>query len=204
MFQNFPIQDQSQTLLTIAGVLMCLAGWLLFRLGTRVAGMGIGMGLGFGLGNVAASVAKLPPDQAMLAMGAGALIGIIGGLLLVKALTNYLFAITGFLFGALLARLALETYSAMNEQTFVLNSTSSLILLGGSAVGAVLAVMAKKTIMVVVTAYVGTTLLSMAFPVIATSSGYFWAILATSIMWQGFVFERISRPRRKPDHSQKL
>lgn len=184
------------------GIILLLFGWLVFRAGTRVLGVGLGVGLGFFVGEVLNIVLKIDRESGLLLTLACCAIGGIAALFLLRAVTNFLFALIGFLFGALLGRLGSEVYATMEGQEFVLSQESGMIILGVAVFTALLAVWLQRLIMILTTSYMGATFLVAGVPALVAYPWSFPAVLVSGILWQSSIMGRIfatKKRRRKPD-----
>ncbi len=191
--------NEVEVLLTITGVALCLGGWVIFHLGTRLIGLSIGLGFGFGFGYLLALALQLEGDIASLVQAACALLGGFGGLLLIKAVTTFAFGATGFLFGALLGRLGGELWLQSQGTEFAFTQETVLIILGGAVAMGLLAVWLKRMIIVVVTSFMGATFLVAGIPWLgerepASVLGVFLVAVAWQLLFAGRLFSRSRRP----------
>lgn len=196
MSQWFPAQTESELLFTIYGLVLLLGGWIIFRVGTRLAGVALGVGFGFFIGEVLNVVLHVDRTMGLYVTIGCSIIGALGAIFMIKAVTNFLFATAGFLFGALLGRLGAEIYADWHQVPFTLDAHSASIILPAALVTALLAVFLQRLIMILVTSFMGATFLIAGVPAL-TQPWAFPAVLAGGIFWQGFVLSRIFR-RRKP------
>lgn len=186
------------------GVILLLFGWLVFRAGTRVLGMALGVGLGFFVGEVLNVVLKIDRESGLLLTLACCAIGGIAALFMLRAVTNFLFALIGLLFGALLGRLGAEVYASMQGHEFVFSQESGVVILGVAVATALVAVWLQRLIMILTTSYMGATFLVAGVPGLVTYPWSFPAVLVAGILWQGSIMGRIfstRKRRRKPDNA---
>jgi hypothetical protein len=97
-----PEQTEAQTILTIIGAVLCLGGWFLIYLGTRVAGLSAGLAGGLVLGQILVGLFGVEQETSGWWIIACALLGAGIGLVVMMAATRLVFAITGLLLGALI------------------------------------------------------------------------------------------------------
>lgn len=195
------MQTDEQVIFTIIGTGLCLGGWAVFYLGTRVLGLALGLGFGFFFGELLAMVLKLDTQPANLVSLACALLGAFGGLVLMRATTTFAFGLAGFLFGALLGRLGLEIHAEVNRETFRFTTESSVIVLLAAATMGVLAVWLQKYVMIVITSYIGANFLVEGVDALAKAWPWsFLAILLAGILWQWVLVSRLLTDdgRRRP------
>jgi hypothetical protein len=96
-----PAQTETETILTILGAVLCLGGWLLIWLGTRVAGISLGLAAGVLSGQVLAGLIGWNQEAfGWCLLGSGA-VGAVAGLWVVRGTTRLMFGLAGLLLGAL-------------------------------------------------------------------------------------------------------
>ncbi len=194
-----PVQTESELVFTVVGLALLLGGWIIFRLGTRLLGVGLGAGFGFFIGEVLNVVLKVDRNLGLyITIGCSA-IGALGAIFMIKAVTNFLFALIGFLFGALIGRIAAEVQADVNQVEFALNSQSGVIILVAAVVTALMAVWLQRLIMILITSYMGATFLVAGVDYLSIQPWAFPAVLSAGIFWQGYVLGRLFRRSRKVD-----
>jgi hypothetical protein len=97
-----PEQTEAETILTIVGAVLCLSGWLLVYLGTRLAGISAGLAAGLVAGQVLIGLMEVPAGQSGWWLIASGVVGAFGGLFLVGMAARIAFGLAGLLIGALL------------------------------------------------------------------------------------------------------
>lgn len=196
--------NETEVLLTIFGFALASGGWAIFHLGTRLIGVTIGLGFGFGFGYLLAMVLQLTGNVASLIEMACALLGAFGGLLLVRAVTNFAFGATGFLFGALLGRLASEMYLQSQGQPFAFTQDVVLGILASAIAVGLLALWLKRLIIILVTSYVGATFLTAGVPWLEQSEPTsVLAVFLIAVAWQSFLAGRLLSGGGKRAESEK-
>lgn len=192
------MQSDEQVLYTIFGVGLCLGGWLLFWLGSRLVGLALGMSFGFVFGNLLALVLKLEENPTLLVLLACSLMGAFGGFLLMRAATTFVFGLAGFLFGALLGRMGAEFYALYHEDDFAFTAPVVLAVVGSGLLMGLLAVYMQKYIMIVVTSYVGATFLVGGVEFLQTHMPWsFLCVIIAAIGWQSILVGRLLSDRRR-------
>lgn len=194
------MQDGAQLTFVIIGLTLLLLGWLIFRAGTRLLGIGLGAGFGFFLGEVLNVLLKVDRNIGlMITIGCSA-VGGLGALIMIKAVTNFLFAVIGLLFGALLGRLGAEIHAAYNQTEFVFTKEAGFAIMGMAFFTAIVAIWLQRFIMILITSYMGATFLVAGVDYLQMHAWAFPAVLAAGVIWQGFVLGRIfsTRKYRKP------
>jgi len=193
------MQTDEQVLYTIFGVGLCLGGWLLFWLGSRLVGLALGMAFGFVFGQLLTMVLNLQPNQAMLVLLACCLMGAFGGFLLMRAATTFVFGLAGFLFGVLIGRIGAEFHAIYYQNTaFGWSPPVSLAVAGSGIVMAILAVYMQKYIMVIITSYVGATFLVGGVEFLQKHMPWsFVCVLVSAILWQAILVGRLLADRRR-------
>lgn len=194
------MRTDEQVLYTIIGIALCVGGWLLFWLGSRLVGLALGMAFGFGFGHVLGLVLKLQESPEMLVLLACSSMGAFGGFLLVRAATRFVFGLVGFLFGALLGRMGGEFYALYHEQDFVFTAPVVLSIVGSGLVVGVLAMYMQKYIMIVITSYVGATFTVGGVEFLQEHMPWsFVCVLIAAMAWQAVLVGRLISDRRCHD-----
>ncbi|MGI8905460.1 MAG: DUF4203 domain-containing protein [Candidatus Sumerlaeaceae bacterium] len=153
------MQTETQVIYTILGAVLCLGGWAIFWLGSRLLGLALGMAFGFFFGDLLGLVLKLDENATVLVLLACSIMGAFGGLLLMRAATTFVFGLAGFLFGALLGRMGCEMYAEVKQETYAFTAPIAVIVIAAGMVMGVLAFWMQKYIMILITSYVGSTFL---------------------------------------------
>lgn len=197
------MQSEEQVIYTILGAALCLGGWIIFWLGSRIIGLALGMGFGFAFGQLLSLVLKLDPNATLLVLLACSLMGAFGGFLLMRVTTMFLFALSGFLFGALLGRLAADYYFISRGESFQFTMPVSVSIAAAGALVAALAVWMQKYIVIIITSYVGATFLVGGVEFLARGMPWsFPALLLVAIAWQVLLVTRLiqggSRQAKEP------
>jgi hypothetical protein len=154
------MQTESDALFTIFGASLCLGGWIVFYMGSRLVGVALGAALGFVFGTAVGIVLKLPESPSMLIQLSCGLLGGFGGLVFMKAATSFLFGLTGFLFGLMLGRLGSEVYFEIRKMGFAFTNEVILAIVASGTIVGLLAVWMQKYIMILVTSFIGASFLS--------------------------------------------
>jgi hypothetical protein len=195
---NLSLQAQSGAELTfvIIGLVLLLGGWLVFRFGTRLLGIALGAAMGFFIGEVLNVILKVDRDLGlMITIGCSA-IGGLAALIMIRAVTNLLFAIIGLLFGALLGRLGAEIYAAMHHTEFIFSKEAGLAIMAVAIVTAIAAIWLQRLIMILTTSYMGATFLVAGVDYLTARPMSFPVILTAGIIWQAFILGRIFVSRK--------
>jgi hypothetical protein len=191
MHENVPI------LLVAAGGMLCLGGWVLFWFGSRLIGTVLGMGFGFGFGQVLSLVMGLDADTAVLVSLGCAALGALGGLVLARTASTLLFAVTGFLVGALLGRIAVQIYFVVQDDPFRFTSLAIAAILGCAVLVALLAMWMQRSIVIIVTSYVGATLFAVGWEIVPSRLPWFLlSVFAVSVIWQTILVTRLIHTRQ--------
>ena len=190
---TIPAEWQSSWILTTAGLVLLLGGWIVFRAGSRLLALAMGAGFGFFIGEVLGVILKVDRQSSLLITAGCCAVGGIAALVMIRAVTNMLFAIIGLLFGALLGRVGAEIYAQMNHTEFVLSQQTGLIILGVAVAVALLSIWLQRLIMILVTSYMGATFLVAGVEYLSQRALAFPAVMAAGVIWQGFVLGRIFR-----------
>ncbi len=199
---SMPVQSESELLFTIAGLALLLGGWIIFRMGSKLLGVALGAGFGFFVGEILNVVLKVDRNQGLYITIGCSIVGTLAAMFMIRAISNFLFALIGLLFGALLGRLGSETYADYLGVEFVLNPQSGAIIGGVAIATALVAVWLQRLIMILITSYMGATFLVAGVAYLSMQPWAFPAVLAAGIVWQGFVLGRIMRRRPKPAKEQ--
>jgi hypothetical protein len=179
------MEPNVELLLGISGAILCLGGWILFHVGTRLVGVAIGLGFGFGFGMALGMVLRLTPGGEQLVMLACSLLGAIGGFIFVRFATSFLFALAGFLFGAMLGRVGSDIHATLTHTSPAITPAVAAAIAISGFVVAILAIVLQKLIVVIITSFVGATFLTAAIP--RTENFEVWVLLGFfigSVVWQ--------------------
>lgn len=186
-----------QVIIVILGAAMCVGGWVLFWVGSRLIGIVFGMGFGFVFGQLLAIAMDLQGQGVGLVLVACSLMGAIGGFFLMRAATTLMFALIGFLFGALLGRIGIQVYNVVQDLPFQLSAISIATILASGVAMALLALWLQKAIVVVVTSYMGAAFLTTSVPWLAAH--YPWGFLGVFViaaLWQTILVTRLLESKR--------
>lgn len=195
-----PVESESELLFLIAGVILLIGGWLIFKLGSRLLGVALGAGFGFFLGEVLNVILKIDRDTGLYITIGCSFLGAIAAIFMIRAVTNFLFALIGFLFGALIGRLGYESYASYQQIEFAITAESGIIILAAAGICALLAVWLQRLIMILITCYMGATFLAGGLTWFETRPWGFPALFLGGIIWQAFILGRIFdiKPRGIP------
>ncbi|MGB9692737.1 MAG: hypothetical protein ACPL7D_11290 [Candidatus Sumerlaeaceae bacterium] len=186
----------ADTLLLTFGVILCFGGWVALWLGSRLIGAVFGLGLGFVFGVAFSLALGMEAGAAALLQLGCSLMGAIGGVFFIRALNSFLLALVGFLFGILVARLILQMHAGLGGQPYTLTPQIAIILVVVGAAGAGGALWIRRTLAIVVTAFVGATFLCAGFaPLHDMLPWSFVALLLASLAIQMFLSRLFSRKR---------
>ncbi|MCX7626721.1 MAG: hypothetical protein N2Z21_11010 [Candidatus Sumerlaeaceae bacterium] len=191
-----------QILSLVFGVILCGGGWLALWLGTRLIGAVMGLGMGFVFGLAFSIALGLDVGARSLVELGCSVMGALGGVFFIRALNAFILALIGFLFGILLARLAIQLYCAAYGISYQLTPQVALVLViigAGTAAGAL---WLRRGVAILITAFVGTSFLTASLPILYQFLPWsFLAILVGSLVIQNFLSQLFSR--RKSVVSQK-
>lgn len=184
--------EDVQVITGILGAALCLGGWALVWLGTRLIGAGVGMGFGFGFALLAVLAINPEPGTAQAVVVAGLVAGALAGLLLTKYLTTFVFGMVGVLLGLLAGRLGVAAAGGGLEQPLEMTAQTAGILAGAAVAGGVAAVILRKHIVIAITSGAGAYL-------VVTSVAFFsrtpllWllGIFLASVVWQAILVTRL-------------
>lgn len=191
------MQSEAQVIYTIVGAGLCVGGWALFWVGSRLLGVALGVAFGFFFGELLGIVLKLEANAALLAQLTCSILGALGGLMAMRAASTFAFALAGFLFGALLGRLGSELYAQWHHETYAFTTQVAIAVAASGGVMAVLALLMQKYIMIVITSYVGATFLVPSVEVLANHEPWATpAVILASILWQVILLTRLITSRR--------
>ncbi|MBX7246396.1 MAG: DUF4203 domain-containing protein [Candidatus Sumerlaeaceae bacterium] len=177
--------ENLQLILLILGAALCIGGWVLFYVGTRLLGIGFGLGFGFAFGAILCAVIKLqgPQEQALILICSA--IGAVGGIFLARFVTSFLFFLIGFLFGAMLGRIGTELYFNATSQVFTWTPAIGAVVAGSGLAIGLLSMWLQKYVMIVITSFIGATYLVAGIPALARHRELaFLAIFVVSVGWQ--------------------
>lgn len=199
------IQSESELTFTIIGLALLLGGWILFRLGTRLLGVGLGAGFGFFIGEVLNIVLKIDRNVGLYVTIGCSMIGALAAIFMLRAVANFLFALIGFLFGALAGRIAAEVYADWHNLPFALNGQAAMIILPAAGITALLAVWLQRLIMILITSYMGATFLVAGVDYLTRQPLAFPLVLVAGIFWQSFILGKIfKRSKQTPPPRKRL
>lgn len=197
---SFPVQSETDLIFMLCGLALLLFGWLIFRMGTRLFSVGLGAGFGFFFGEVLSVVLEIDRDAGLYITIGCSIVGALFATFMIRAVTNFLFALIGFLFGALIGRVGSEIYMNSQQMDFAFTSESGIIILATAAVTAIIAVWLQRLIMILITSYMGATFLVAGSEYLSMQPWAFPAVLAGGVFWQGYVLgQMFRRHRRKAD-----
>lgn len=193
---SLPVQSQEELVFILVGLVLLLGGWIVFRAGTRLLALALGAGFGFFLGEMLNVVLKVDRDVGLwITVGCSA-VGGLGAVIMIRAVTNFLFALIGLLFGALMGRLGAEVYAQFHQVPFEINRDTGLAIAAVAGVTTILAVWLQRLIMILITSYMGATFLVAGVDALSIQPLAFPAVLGAGIIWQGFVLGRIFKKRK--------
>ncbi len=196
---ELPAYTSTDLTFVILGAVLLLFGWIIFRAGTRVFSLALGTGFGFFVGEVLNIILKVDRDFGLMITIGTSAVGALAAFFMVKAITNFVFAFIGFLFGALLGRLAAEVHADMNQTEFVFSKEAGGAILALGLVTGVLAMWLQRLIMILITSYMGATFLVAGVPLLSQYPIAFPAVLMAGILWQAMIMGRIfSRKKTAP------
>lgn len=187
-----------QAILLIVGLLLCLGGWVALWLGMRLVGAAFGLGLGFIFGNAFCFALGLGGGTRALVELGCAFLGAVGGIFFIRALTSFLVTVVGFLLGVMLARLGFEMLSSAAGHPYVLTPRVALVAVGGGALMAMVALWLRRQLVIVITAFVGTSFLCAALPLLDRLLPWsFVAVFIASLVVQGGLSRALQRRGRE-------
>lgn len=198
------MQENVPILLVAFGGMLCLGGWVLFWFGTRLIGAVLGMGFGFGFGQVLSIAMGLDVNSAILVSLGCALLGALAGVVMARTAATLLFAVTGFLFGALLGRIGVQVYFVARDEQFVLSALPIAVILACAVALALLAIWLQRTIVIMVTSYMGASLLAAGWAIVPERLPWFLlSVFVGSVIWQTILVTRLipSKPSPEPEHT---
>lgn len=188
---DLPAYAGADIAFVILGAVLLLFGWIIFKAGTRLLGVGLGAGFGFFTGEVLNVILKVDRDVGLLITIGTTAIGALASFIMLRAVTNFLFAFVGLLFGALLGRLAAEIHAGINQTEFIFSKEAGFAILGVAIITALLAVWLQRLIMILITSYMGATFLNAGVPLLYTYPAAFPGLIVAGILWQSFIMRRI-------------
>lgn len=142
-------------ILLIAGVLLCLMGFVAVRAGTYLIGCVMGLAFGFAFGVILAEVLQLGGESDALILLATSALGIFTGFFLVKTVTWLVFGLAGFLFGAFLGRVLFDLTAGLSGLPGERGAILYITLLAAGLLGAFLGVALKRYLLIVITSFIG-------------------------------------------------
>lgn len=177
-----------QLVMIVAGAMLCLGGWVVFWLGTRLVGIALGLGFGFAFGELLSFALKADLATERVIWLSCSFLGAAGGLMFMRFVSNFLFILAGFIFGVMLGRVATEMYLHVHHQKFVLTpQIGGGLVICGAVVG-MLTVWLKRFIVITITSYVGAAFLVGGANIRADQAVLWFAgILLGSIVWQSIL-----------------
>ncbi len=188
------------TVLFVLGAVLAFGGWIALWLGTRMLAGAFGLGFGYGFGLALALVIGLPPATARLVELGCAMMGAFGGILLIRAINSFLLALSGFLLGVLIGRLALQIHASLIGHPWELSPTNAIILVGGGAVAALVALYLRRTLALVITAFVGSAFLCASMEALTALLPWSFAgLLVASMAVQWFLASVFRRSRGRSE-----
>lgn len=197
---NFTLaQNESELVFTIGGLALLLFGWIIFRLGSRLISVALGAGFGFFFGEVLNVVLEVDRNTGLYITIGCAMVGALFAIFMIRAATNFLFALIGFLFGALIGRVGAEIYMQSQQIEFAFNSQTGIIILATAGVTAIIAVWLQRLIMILITSYMGAVLLVAGVDYLSEQHWGFPVVLAGGIIWQGFILGRLFKRRPRAE-----
>jgi hypothetical protein len=191
------MQTDAQVIYTIYGAGLCLGGWAIFWLGSKLLGLALGLAFGFVFGDLLGLVLKLDANAALLVLLACSLLGAFGGLLLMRAATTFLFGLAGFLFGALLGRLGSELYAEMQHFDYAFNTNVAIAVAASGAIMAALTLLMRKYVIIVITSYMGATFLVAGLDFLTLRQP--WSevgVTLAAIFWQVLLVTQLIKSKR--------
>lgn len=195
---SMPVQSESELIFTLAGLALLLGGWIIFRLGSKLLSVALGAGFGFFVGEVLNVILEVDRSQGLYITIGCSIVGTLAAMFMIRAINNFLFALIGLLFGALIGRLGSEMYANYQGAEFALNPQSGIIIGCAAIVTALVAVWLQRLIMILITSYMGTTFLVAGVEYLSMQPLAFPAVLAAGIVWQWYVLGRLLRRKPRP------
>ena len=192
--------DEVNVIMTIVGAGLCLGGWAIYWVGTRLIAMAFGLSMGYVFGQLMLTVIGVHADASNLVLLSCTGLGAVAGLLLVRPVTTFLFVLAGFAFGALIGRVGAQIYFMIQGWDFGFTTPVVGTILGSAAVFAAAAGFLQKYIMIVITSYIGAHFLVLCVPALSDPSWEPWAfsaLLLASCAWQILFVTRLAvdKPR---------
>ncbi|MCX7019307.1 MAG: DUF4203 domain-containing protein [bacterium] len=187
------MQSNTDIILTIAGAALCLGGWVIFWVGTRLLGVAVGAALGFVVSLLLAQVMDLRESALQFTVLGCSVLGAFAGFFLIRAMTAFIFCLMGFLFGALLGRVGAQIYFQSAGQPYALSPPVVAAILGTAAVIALLSVWLQKHIMIIITSFIGAAFLTLGVPVLMKHDYnliLFLMIFIFAALWQTVLVTR--------------
>mgnify|MGYP001767575767 CR=1 FL=1 len=179
--------DEVNVIMTILGAALCLGGWAIYWVGTRLIAMAFGLAMGFALGQVILLSLGISSEASNLVLLSCTGLGAVAGLLLVRPVTTFMFVLAGFAFGALLGRVGSQIYFMIQGWEFGFTTSVVGVILGSAAVFAALACFLQKYIMIVITSFIGAHFLVLCVPALSEPQWQPWAFSAlvlAACAWQ--------------------
>ena len=191
-----------QVVLWILGSLLCFGGWIVLWLGSRMIGATFGLGMGFCFGFVFAVALDLDPGPKALVELGCALMGAVGGVLLIRALNTFVLLLVGFLFGVLLGRLGVQIYAGVAQVSYKLTPNLALLIVLVGAASAGLALWLRRTLAIVITAFVGTSFLCASLGMLQRNLPWSFALLLALSLFIQSSLSRLMKPRNPLPQSE--
>jgi hypothetical protein len=196
--------DEVNVIMTILGAGLCLGGWAIYWVGTRLIAMAFGLAMGFAFGQFVILSLGVNTDASNLILLSCTGLGAVAGLLLVRPVTTFLFVLAGFAFGVLLGRVGSQVYFMIQGWKFEFTTTVAGIILGSAAVFAALACFLQKYIMIVITSFIGAHFLVLCIPALSEPRWQpyaFSALMIASCAWQILFVTKLAvdKPRRQTE-----
>ena len=174
----------------IAGILLCFFGWTFYWLGLRVIGAICGGILGGGISLLVGAMLEVSERFALPVVCLGALVGMILGVLLFKALHYYLFFLAGSSLGGVLGHLILRHHPEWGEAWLQNWAAQALFQFALILIFGFLFVFFQRSILILLTSLVGSMLI-----LVAVSANWimwlFVPIFLTSLIAQSRILKRL-------------
>ncbi len=188
---SYPIPDAYRVHAIVLALLLACSGWILYRFGVRIAGFSAGFLLGAALGAVVPAVFNHPEAQIWTVPLLGVLLGWFASVLVVGLFRLLIFlavTLVGFF------TLSVVTHNPLTLQAISAAPAPTLLILGGSILLGLLGVLLQRYLIIVLTVWMGASLMAAILPHPAT----FPAAAALGLCVQLGLFRRlIHRPSRE-------
>jgi len=179
------------------GAVLCLFGWTLYWGGLQAAGSLSGAAFGLGAGWVIAIVGEFDEQLLLLQVG-GAVVGIFVGVLVFRQLHYFLFFLTGAMLVLLAGLLGLRVARGMEGIALPDAHWQMVIVALVSAAGGVAMVMLSRSVVALITAFIGSMLIVAGMPFRAAPL-FFLPVFLASFFLQSGILRRLAPKKVKDD-----